>query len=61
MLTSENATPQIGYMLKLHWDSDSEPLEQEVDSLLNHWQWEEEELEIWLESLKEIQTVKAVK
>lgn len=61
LLTSENATPQIGYMLKLHWDSDSEPLEQEVDSLLNHWQWEEEELEIWLESLKEIQTVKAVK
>ncbi len=61
LVTSHYATPQIGYMLKLHWDSDSEPLEQEVDALLNHWQWEEEELEIWLESLKENQAVKAVK
>lgn len=47
------APPAIGYMLKLHFDSDSEPLEQEVETLLRQWQWQDEELEIWIESLKE--------
>ncbi|MDP1560929.1 MAG: serine/threonine-protein kinase [Pirellulaceae bacterium] len=50
---NEQAPPAIGYMLKLHFDSDSEPLEHEVETLLRQWRWQDEELEIWIESLKE--------
>lgn len=58
---SANPPQVIHYLFQLDWNSDSEPLEQEVDSLLQEWRWQEAELEIWLEQMKESQGVQVEK
>ncbi len=58
---NRNSTQGLRLIFQEVWSSDSEPLEQEVDMLLHQWKWQEEELEIWLEYLKEIQASQAEK
>jgi serine/threonine protein kinase len=58
---NRNSTQGLQLIFREVWSSDSEPLEQEVDMLLHQWKWQEEELEIWLEYLKEIQASQAEK
>jgi serine/threonine protein kinase len=56
-----DAEKPFGYLLQIQWNSDSEPLELEMDAISQQWQSQDEELDLWLEFLKEKRAQQAVK